>query len=136
MTWKDLPRNPSATTLRQFGLLCLVCFGALGAWKLAHGSTWAGGTLLTAAGVGGLLGLAWPTALRPVFVGWMIAVFPVGWVVSRTLLAAIYYLVFMPLALWFRLRGRDALRLRKPATNTHWLPKPAPQGAASYYGQF
>jgi hypothetical protein len=49
----------------------------------------------------------------------------------------IYYGVFTPVALAFRVVGRDALRLRpRPDLPTHWLPKPRVADAASYFRQF
>ena len=44
----------------------------------------------------------------------MIAAFPIGWTVSRLMLAAMFYVIFTPVGLVFRLIGRDALRLRRP----------------------
>jgi hypothetical protein len=49
----------------------------------------------------------------------------------------IYYGVFTPVALAFRVVGRDALRLRpRPNLPTYWLPKPRAADAASYFRQF
>lgn len=136
MTWKDIPRNPSRSTLRQFAILWLLFFGALGCWKLWHGSQAWGIGLLVLAGSGGGVGVLWPTALRPIFVGWMMAVFPIGWLVSHTLLALLFFVIFTPVALIFRLCGRDALHRRRPAGPSYWQVKPAASGAASYYRQF
>jgi len=77
-----------------------------------------------------------PRALRWVFVGWMIAVFPIGWVVSHVLLGVIFFALFTPIAIVFRLIGRDPLRLRTTDAETHWLPKPPPPGPESYYHQY
>ena len=137
MTWSDIPRNPSRTTLRQFAGLWLLFFGGLGCRHLLGQDQSLSGWLLLALGLGiGLGGLIRPRLLRPLFVGWMIAVFPVGWLISRLVLGVIFYGVFTPLGLWFRLRGRDALRVRRGAAATHWMPKPIAASAASYYRQF
>jgi len=131
MTWNDLPRDPSSATLRRFAALCLLVFGGLGLWHLPATR----GQVMLALGVGlGLPGLAWPALLRPVFVGWLFAVFPVGWLASRLALAIVYFGAITPLALWLRLRGRDALGLRGRA-ETYWTPHDAPD-AASYYRQY
>ncbi|MFO0966588.1 MAG: SxtJ family membrane protein [Gemmataceae bacterium] len=136
MTWKDIPRRPSKTMLRQFGFLCLLFFGGIGAWKLANDQTVAGVILCSLGAVGGFLGAFAPKSLRRVFVGWMMAVFPIGWLVSHGLLGAIFFLIFTPVGLCRRLLGKDALKLRRPLGETYWLPKPAAAGAASYYHQF
>ncbi|MGE3803652.1 MAG: SxtJ family membrane protein [Gemmataceae bacterium] len=133
MTWKDIPRNPSPTTLRQFAALWLVVFGALGA---LHFPELGGKVLLALAGLVGVPGLIQPTLLRPLFVGWMIAVFPIGWTVSHVMLALLFFGLFTPLALWFRVRGRDALWLRRRLMTTYWQPKPAVASVTRYYKQF
>jgi hypothetical protein len=135
MTWNDIPRNPSAKTLRQFAGLCLLCFGTLGVWHLSQGRTTLGICLLLAASVG-LPGLVWPKSLRRIFVGWMMLVFPIGWVVSHVLLSVVYYGLFTPMAVLFRLRGRDALRLRPEKMDSYWQVKAQPAGVASYFRQF
>jgi hypothetical protein len=137
MTWSDLPRNPSRKTLRQFAGLWLLVFGSIGSWHLlAEQRALSGGVLLALAFGLGVPGLIRPRLLRPLFVGWMIAVFPVGWLVSRLVLGVLFYGVFSPLGLWFRLRGRDVLRRRRRGAASYWSPKPAPAGAVSYYRQF
>jgi hypothetical protein len=137
MTWSDIPRNPSRRTLRQFAGLWLLFFGGLGCRHLLGQDRPVSGCLFLAVALGaGLPGLMRPQLLRPIFVGWMIAVFPVGWVLSRLLLAAIYYGVFTPVGLWFRLQGRDVLGRRRQAIDSYWLPKPTTAGVASYYRQF
>jgi hypothetical protein len=137
MTWSDIPRHPTPRTLRQFALLWLLVFGALGSRHLLLTDRPRLGLALIALAVGvGVPGLIRPRLLRPIFVAWMIAVFPIGWLVSRVFLAALYYGVLTPLGLWFRLRGRDALRRRRPESVSHWRDKPAAAGAASYYRQF
>ncbi len=135
MTWNDIPRDPSVKTLRQFAGLCLLFFGSLGVWHLSHGRTGLGVAVLLLATIG-LPGLVWPKCLRPVFVGWLMAVFPIGWLVSHVLLTVVYYGLFTPMAVVFRLRGRDALRLRPVSLESYWQPKAQPAGVTSYFRQF
>jgi hypothetical protein len=136
MTWTDIPRNPSRSMLRQFAGLWLLFFGGLGCRHLLGQDPMAGWLLLALALGAGIPGLIRPQLLRPVFVGWVIAVFPVGWLISRLVLGVIFYGVFTPLGLWFRFKRRDALRLRRGAAASHWMPKPTPASVASYYRQF
>lgn len=83
------------------------------------------------------IGLIWPRLARPVFLGWMIAAFPIGWTVSHLLLAGVYYLLITPLGLVMRLAGRDKLQLRfdKDAT-TYWTPRPPAPPVSRYFRQF
>jgi hypothetical protein len=138
MQWSDISFTPPARTLRQFAALCAVFLGASACWQ-AFGAGRVGLALalaLLAAAVGPL-GVVWPRAIRWVYVAAMLAAFPVGWVVSRLLLAAVFYGVFTPVALFFKLVRRDALARRyRPHEPTYWSPKPAPAGPGSYLRPF
>src|SRR5438270_6065136 len=126
MQWSDIHFAPPVKTLRQFALLWLLFFGSLACWQglVQENGPWALGFAIAALTLG-LLGLVWPQAVRPVFVGWMVLAFPVGWCVSRVILACLFFGVFTPVALLFKLLGRDALRLRPaPATASYWTAKP------------
>ena len=137
MQWSDVTAPPPPKMLRQFAGLWLVVFVGLAAWRAWHGQidAWTWG--LGAAGfIVGLLGLVQPMAVRWIFTGWMIAAFPIGWTVSRVVLAAMYYLVFTPVGLVFRLMGRDPLHLRQRRDPSYWAVKPAPGDGDSYFRQF
>lgn len=137
MQWSDVTKTQTPKTLRQFGLLSLVVFGGWAAWRVFTGRMGTATLVLGGAGLGlGLVGLIAPMALRPVFTAWMAVAFPIGWVVSRVVLAALYYLVFTPIALVFRLMQRDALHLRKTSGSSHWTPKPHSADASQYFKQF
>jgi hypothetical protein len=136
MNWTDVTTPPRPAVLRQFAGLCLVVFGGLAAWRVADvGLDGPAIGLATAAAAIGLTGLVWPRTVRWIFTGWLIAVFPIGWVVSRVVLAILYYAVFTPLALVFRMMGRDALHLRRPGTGSAWAPKPRPRSVDEYLRQ-
>ncbi len=138
MQWSDVRFEPSTKTLRQFGGLCFVFFGGFGLWEvLGRGHVALGAGLGGLAVAGGLLGLLRPDWLRWIFVFWTILAFPIGWTVSLVMLAVMYYGLFTPIALVFRLIGRDALqRTRKPATESYWTPKPTPTDSGRYFKQF
>ena len=137
MQWSDVTAPPPPKMLRQFAGLWLVVFVGLAAWRAWHGQidVWTWG-LGAAGSIVGLLGLVQPMAVRWIFTGWMIAAFPIGWTVSRVVLAAMYYLVFTPVGLVFRLMGRDPLHLRQRRDPSYWAAKPAPGDGDSYFRQF
>ncbi len=138
MQWSDLRRPPTPRELRLFSGLWLGFFLLLAAWQgWGHGRTgWAVALVALALGVGPL-GLLWPRAIRPVYVAWLAVGFPVGWAVTHLLLAGIYFGLFTPVAWAFRLAGRDALALRRPAgRETYWAAKPQAADAARYFRQF
>jgi multisubunit Na+/H+ antiporter MnhG subunit len=83
----------------------------------------------------GPLGLVKPAAIRPIFAAWMGVALVIGAVVSRLILAALFYLVFTPVGLLFRLIGRDELRLRRIDTESYWTEKERPRDVRSYLRQ-
>ena len=137
MHWAEVTKAPSRQTLRQFAGLWLLFFVGIAAWRLWNGSADAiTRILLTVGVVGGTVGLVWPASLRWIYTGWMIAVFPIGWTISRLTLLAMFYVVFMPVALVFRLIGRDALRLRRGDVRSYWMAKPDAGDMSEYLRQF
>jgi hypothetical protein len=129
---------PSTRTLCRFGLLGS-CFFGLAAWRQwhAHGPTAAAETLGALAVALGVVGSLQPRWLRPVFTAWTLAVIPVGWLLSQVPLGLLYYGLFTPLGLVFRLLGRDVLSLRRrPGQASYWTPKSSPADASRYLRQF
>src|SRR5579875_2933543 len=112
MRWSDIPFAPDSRTLRQFAALWVAFFGGIAAWQgLVRGRVGLALAMAALAIVGGL-GLIRPRLIRPVFVSWMVLAFPIGWAVSLLTLGLVYYGLFLPIGLAFRLAGRDALQLR------------------------
>jgi hypothetical protein len=138
MQWSDVQFDPTAKTLRQFGGIWLVFFGGIAFYQgLYRGHETAGMILGGLALIGGLLGLVAPNALKPIYVAWMVLAFPIGWTISLLMLGLMYYGLFTPIALVFRLIGRDALeRTRRPEVATYWAPKATPTDPRRYFKQF
>ena len=137
MQWADISFSPRQRTLRQFAILWIVFFMGLAVWHGAwRGRTEVGLTLLALAIAIGPLGLVRPRAIRPIYVGWMVLAFPIGWLVSSIVLAIVYYGVFTPIAMAFRLLRRDALGRRPRKTDTYWQPKPPVTDVRRYFRQF
>jgi hypothetical protein len=132
------PFAPTPRMLRQFGALWLVFFGGFAAWQWLHHGRPAAGIVLGILSITiGPLGIASPRLIRPVFVGWMIVVYPIGWVVSRVVLGFLFYGLFTPVALLFRAMGRDELRLKpQPHAKTYWSGKPRVTDKTKYLRQF
>jgi sterol desaturase/sphingolipid hydroxylase (fatty acid hydroxylase superfamily) len=137
MRWSEVTARPSSSTLRQFAGLCLIVFGALAGLRVWRGDT---GTvtraIAAAGGIIGVLGMIKPEAVRYVYTGWMIAAFPIGWTISRIIVTALFYLVFTPFAIVFKLSGRDALHLRRHQVRSYWTASERVERIENYYGQF
>lgn len=136
MQWSDVIRPPSRRHLRQFAGLFLAVFLGLAAWRWFAGRPDGWALLLGALAIAiGVTGLVAPGIIRPVYTGWMMAAFPIGWAVSRLTLGAMFFVVVTPLAWLFRATGRDALRLRRRSLDTYWIPKRQPAGRREYFRQ-
>jgi hypothetical protein len=138
MQWSDIQVRPPAKTLRQFAGLWMACFGGLAAWEgiVREHTTLAAAFAVLALTVG-LLGIIWPQVVRPIYVAWMVLAFPIGWTVSQIILALMFYGLFTPIGLIFRLVGRDPLhRARRLELETYWSPKATPADLRRYFKQF
>jgi hypothetical protein len=137
MQWSDISRTPSSRTLRQFAALWIIFFSTLALWNaMVRGRPMIALLLAILAVTIGPLGLWRPAAIRRVFVGWMMAAFPIGWVVSRAVLGLLFYGLFTPIAVIFRVFRRDPLFLHKPAgRETYWIPRSSPSDVRSYFHQ-
>jgi Saxitoxin biosynthesis operon protein SxtJ len=137
MRWSEVDFHPSTTTLRQFAALWLAFFGGLAVWGYGNQAMRMASGVAGLAILGGLAGFIKPALLRPIYVGWMVLVFPLGWAVSHLMLAVIFFGLFTPLALVFRRCRRDALSLRaRPGLATYWTAKPAAERVSRYFRPF
>jgi hypothetical protein len=62
--------------------------------------------------------------------------FPIGWVLSSVIMAAIYYLVVTPIGLMLRLAGRDALGMRARGEPSSWTKRTVPREVSRYFKQY
>ena len=96
--------------LRSFGLLVGGIFALIGVWPTVWRGQpprlWSlipGGLLL-------VLALAWPRSLTHVYRLWMTVGEVLGWINTRLILGGIFYLLFTPMGMCMRLRGKDPMR--------------------------
>jgi hypothetical protein len=137
LQWSEIPWRPPTSTLRWFAAIWLIWFGSLGYAFWAYRENEATAiTLLLVALLVGPAGLIHPPAIRFVFVTSMVVTFPVGWFISRVLLGLVFYCLFTPLGLFFRLIGRDALGRRLiRGSDSYWSAKPEPDDIRGYFHQ-
>ena len=89
----------------------------------------------------GLLGalLIWtlPVLGRRLYVGWMLAAVPIGWTISRLVLATVYYGVLTPVGWGLRLFGRDPMQRRiDRSCSSYWIERKTRTDADRYFRQF
>lgn len=83
--------------------------------------------------------LAWvaPSALAPINRAWMALGHLLGKVVSPIVLSIMFIVLFVPIAVAMRLRGRDELLLHDRSGESFWVLRPQPTIAAeSFRNQF
>lgn len=134
----DLNLTPNRKELRQFSIALIVATAAVGGllwWKLGP-NPWSKG-LWVGGPIAGVLGLAVPIAIKPLFIALSVAAFPIGIVIGTLALAIVYYLMVTPIGLVFRLIGHDPLDRRfDPSASTYWITRKQRQGVAKYFQQF
>lgn len=138
MTWADVTRPPKPSVVRQFGVVCLIVFGAGGLFlALARSRPGLGWSLVALGLACVVLGFAAPRLFRWVFTGSMLVAFPIGFVVSQVILGFLFFVVFLGVGLALRLRGADLMLLRRrPADASYWDIKPMPSDPRRYLRQY
>lgn len=138
MRWSDVTTEPSLPQLRQFAIILAVLMVG---WAIRH-------VLLTddvvmAVDVGviaiviAMVGWVRPQLYRLIFMSWMIAVFPIAWMVSTLILGVLFFGFIMPVSLWFRVVGRDFLGRRPDdVSESYWIKKPPSEPSTGYLRQF
>ena len=135
--------KPNTRKLREFGIASLICFSAIG-FFIAHkvgvfngSGRWTAPGVLWGLAVCGALGILLPPLIRPLYLVLMAIAMPIGWVMSHVLLGLVFYGLFTPIALFFRLVGRDALQRKIDAkAPTYWEQAPPERKPGDYYRQF
>jgi hypothetical protein len=123
--------------LRKFGVTMGVAVAALGGLFLWRGRGEPLAFFLVAAGFL-VFALALPAALRPVQRAWMAFAVVLGWMMTRVILAVVFYVGVTPIALIARLVGKRFLELGfEPERRSYWERRPAPdRGRERYLNQF
>ena len=128
--------HPPAHQLRQFGWISLVGFPAIGGVLIAvQHLPWT--VLWILAGIGlfvFLLSRINPSLVKPIFLALMLVALPIGFVLSFVLMGLVYFGLFTPVGLLFRLLRRDTMHKHPdPKIPSYWHERGAPRPPASYY---
>lgn len=115
---------------RSFGFTFAVAFSLIGAWLWWRQSK-AGLPLIGAGALFALIAMTVPRILHPLNVVWMRFGLLLNKIVSPIMLGVIFYVVFAPVGLLFRLIGRDALHRKFDRQRaSYWIQRtpPGPPG--------
>jgi hypothetical protein len=129
--------NPTRNQLRTF-VVALVAAFAIAAIIVYRntGSIAIAAAILAAGLIIALIGHFHEGLIRVMYIAWMLAVFPIGWMVSWLLLAGVYYLVVTPIGLTRRLLRRDTLGKRfDRSAETYWRRRSPPSAVDRYFQQ-
>ncbi|MGH0037021.1 MAG: SxtJ family membrane protein [Myxococcota bacterium] len=143
----EIDWNPEERTLRQFGFIALAGFGfiAVIAWfevlifafGLGAAKPWVAGIAAGLAALSALFSLVAPRANRPIFVGLAVLTFPIGFVLSYVILGTLFYGLIAPVAIVFKLTGRDPMhRGYDPEASSYWTDARSARAANSYFRQY
>jgi hypothetical protein len=131
--------NPTRGELRRFGALYLPLFLV----AVAGLVFWRTGALRVSLGLGiaalatSGVGLLAPRGARLIYLGWMYAVYPIGWTISHAVMAATFYLVVAPIGLVMSLGRRDPLRRQRDTqAESYWSPCEPDDDVRHYVRQF
>ena len=140
--------RPSTKQLRSFGVIAALFAVGVGIRVFLTGSLVGlalggpAGRILAYAfwGIGALclaLALAVPKGLWPLYVALNAAALPIGLVLSFVILSGLFYLLFTPVSLVFRLLGRDALHRKFDLqADSYWVPCETHMDMSGYFRQF
>ena len=138
MALLEINRNPSRRDLAWFGAVLLLFFAVIGAIAGRTLSSEVARNILWGAGV--VLALAYyavPGLRRPMFVGWMYAAYPMGFIVSHLLLGLVYFGVVTPIGLLMRAAGHDPMARRfDRSAPTYWIAREQAPDVKRYFRQF
>jgi hypothetical protein len=139
--------DPDTKTLRQFGVIALVGFGVLAVLAYYEKLIFSFGlgearmplvtTFAALGAIAALFSLVAPRANRVLYVGLTLLAFPIGFVLSYVIMGTLFFLIIGPIALFFRLLGRDFLhRSYDPNASTYWQEARPARDKESYFHQY
>ena len=143
----ELNFNPDTKTLRQFGVIAFVGFGIIAllayyeklifSFGLGDARMPVVASFAALGSLGLLLSLVAPRANRLLYVGLSLLAFPIGFVLSYVIMGTLYFLIIGPIAVAFRLYGRDSMhRAYDPNAPSYWSTARPPRDKESYFHQY
>lgn len=116
INWK-----PTKKKLREFGVVTMIGFACISLLFIYFRGIRSVGTYIAIAGcILGAFTAAVPGLMRWFYLLWMGIAFVIGNIVSRILIAVVYYIVCTSISLIMKLAGRDRLMLKRQECESYW----------------
>jgi hypothetical protein len=120
---------------KQFGFFVALVLLGVGLWRLHVGGDhpfyWITGAIVLAVATA-LFPRIWVPLLRV----WMPVAGFLGWINTRILLGAVFFVVLLPMASVLRIVGHDPLRIRTEGDEPFWVKRGTDWPPASFKDQF
>lgn len=132
-------KEPTPRDLQWFGPLFLLFFGIIGYVVMSRAGRpnvayglWGASAVVVA------IYYAVPSLQRKLYLGWIYAVYPIGFVLSHVIMGVVYYGVLTPIALVMRIAGRDMMtRSFDRDAKTYWVEhRTGDRDPSTYFRQF
>lgn len=129
-----LNTDPSRRHLIQFGIAWVVFFALVALFAAWRGAPASPRLILALALIPPLIGWIFPDFLRGLFITLAVVTFPIGFVVSHLILAALYYLVLTPIGLILRCVKPGFFAKRPdPSLPTYWHSRAGARKPGDYF---
>jgi len=134
----DINLNPSKRDLKWFGSILFLFFLLIGGvvyWQSDNtgiaNALWVIGAVL-----GAVYYLLRPLR-RPIYLGFMYLVYPIGWILSHLMFSFIFYVLVTPIGLIMRAIGYDSMQRRLDVkAPTYWIKRDSDIEPSRYFRQF
>ena len=108
---------------RKFGIGLGIILAVIGGVQLLKGRS-AYPYFLCAGGLTALAGILTPILVKPVFILFSYLGVVLGWISTRVILAAIFYLLLTPIAVVMKLAGKKFLTMKADRNlTTYWIDR-------------
>ncbi len=138
MRWSKVTARPTDGRLREFAAVAICIMVAITLVQFLRGQQAIAAVCFILAVSLALVSWRFPRVLAPVFTLSLLLTFPLAWLLSHILLAILFFGLITPLAIVFRLCGRDVLdrRSRKDQATSYWQPRSPAKSVRRYFRQY
>lgn len=119
-----------------YGLGIIAAFFGIGGY-LRHGAEWAPVVLIICSIIFFATAAFNYRAFIPGYTGWMKVAHCIGMVVTTLILSSVFFFIFTPIGLFFRLVRKDHLdRTLRPNAQSYWIHRTRAYNKDDYHQQF